>query len=259
MKNDFRINPETEMIPDAGIGNFIEGFSRKGERVNYWIFIMILIPIPGLYFVIEEILHYLKTRNIVNSYYLYTCGFIYQKRNGIKILEQDVVDYRNVKGISLSHTKIYGQFGEYDYTVVCLQVLNEEMNIVFNQTSSYVNSNEDPEKYNLCGTAFHAINNRWNQIALEQFNHEFSEKGFGTFYSVEGDTILVGVNYIKVNSAYAEADTSKFGLKNGDLHIFRESVDGGGYEKNSLTIDVNKMFNKACFLMAIHQLLGLEL
>ena len=257
MKNVFLINPETEMIPDAGIGNFIEGYSRKGERVNYYIFVMILIPVPGLYFVIEEIIHYFKTRNIVNSYYLYTNGFIYQKSDGNKILEQEVIDFNDCTGVSIAKTRTFTWFGIYNNTVVRFRVLSDAMKIIFDQTSSYENKKEDPHKYNICGTAFHAIIKRWNDIAIERFNHEFSEKGYGTFYSENGDIIQVGKSFIKVNSAYADANTSKFGLNNGLLYIYRESVDGGSYEKNGLNIDVNNMFNSQVFLIAIHQLLGL--
>lgn len=265
MSTFFRINPETEMIPDAGIGDFIEGYSQKGERVNYAILVLFLFPIPGLYFVIEEFLHYMKTRNIVNSYYLYSGGFIYQRRNGTTILDQDVIDFKKVKGISLSHTRLYGQFGMYNNTEVCLQVLNEEMSIVFNQTSSYVNKNEKTGKYNLCGQAFNAILYRWDKIALERFNHEFADKGYGTFisrniyYPDEVDMIQVGENYIKQNNAYAETGNSKFLLNDGKLQVFTESGNGNDYDKAPLEIDINKMFNSNVFLIVIRQLLGVEI
>lgn len=283
MKKNFIVNPELEMIPDVGLGNYIVGYTSKGERFALEKILWLVIPgLPFLYFLLRgdkndfiwlyflfpclligffKVLVYsiqVITEAIHgNNYYIYDKGFVWHKRPfGGKIKKEAIINFNDVSGIRMSKTRHYTQStfsSSYNGTSVEFKVYG--MNgILFSQISTYKNEYENPEKYNVEGYAFHTIIDRWNDIALERANQELSEKGYVTF---NAGYIKVGRDFLKVGMNYVEVGNFSYSFDDGQLYIYPESVDGL-HVPESFSVDVNSMTNKEIFLLTIDQFLGIK-
>lgn len=275
MKNNYVINPELEMIPDVGLGDYIVGYSTKGKKISYlallWLVVIPLVLIPLLWndklYIMSYFLLILPIIGIVytigyyirgaESYYIYTNGFVWQKLSSDgKVKKETAINFKDVSGIKVSKTRHYTQstfITTYNSTTVDFKVYGNN-GILFSQKSGYKNEYEKPEKYNAQGYAIHTIVDKWNDIALERANQELSEKGYVTF---NAGYVKVGRDFLKVGSNYVEVGNFKYAFDEGMLYIYPESVDGL-QKSEPFSVDVNSMTDSDKFLMTIGQLLDIK-
>ena len=177
--------------------------------------------------------------------------------------EHTILRYDEIGGIKCPKTRryqsIYG-FKIYNGTNVYFEICGIDGKILLNKSFGYKNEDEVPDNYNGLGYATLAITAVWNKIALERLNAELKSEGYATFVTSNGKgnvPVLVGRRYIQVGENVAR-DSYRYSLDGGMLYIWPD-YDEKSKKNKYFTINVNGMYDRDVFLLAITQLLDMEL
>lgn len=72
------INPDVDLVPDAGLGDFVVGYNQRGDRFKwYWLF-WLLIPIIGIFYFLIPAFGYWLTHILHTQILVYKDGFLWQ-------------------------------------------------------------------------------------------------------------------------------------------------------------------------------------
>ena len=265
-KEKCMLTEHKDLIPNPGLGPFVEGYSNQNILFPNRLLFMLWIPIVGwILFPIFILFYYLgallETKHFIC---LYRDGLLWKTRNVFGTEKETTVRYDEVGGIrnpKIRHYKnIYG-FSKYNQTEVQLDICDKEGRSLLEQKIAYYNEKEEDDKYNAFGYALIAIMKRWNEMALERFNTELREKGYGTFYSVykkQRVAVDVGRNFIKTAGNYVEGHF-RFAFQNGFLYIYPDETDRNPASKDDFfAINVNNMYDNTIFLMVVAQFFGIK-
>lgn len=266
-KEKVSLNVSKDLIPDAGIGEFVEGYSSQRNPFNYKFLLWLLVPIAGQIVVVMYVLGFFlgKLLGGIENIYIYSDGFLWEKKPLIGKHEEIVVRYDEIGGIKYSKTRhyqtTYGIIRTYNGTHTTLEVCDREGFTICSRVNSYRNEHEAEDKYNAAAFATNSIIDRWNVIAADRFNKDMSEKGYGTFYTTDGKkkvTVKLGRDFIKTDNHYAGRNF-KYAFQDGLLYIYPSEEDRNYSNKEEyFTINVNEMFDNRIFLIAANQLLGIK-
>lgn len=230
IKEKYLIDPSKIMIPDENLGTFIEGY--------------------------QEFAFFNKNRVLI-----YENGFIVQEVRFKEILEEYVFNYSGLKEISVTKTRIYKEnyhsrvYQETSVEVNARGVDKQEYEVA---KGLYKDEHEKKADHGFIGCVVDAIMERWNPIALQRFNDEFAQKGYGTFRS-DLSNIEISRNYIKVDDRVIESPF-RYGLSEGILYIYPQIDDNAHFQQKigPMEINIAEMYNKDVFLLAANQLLGIN-
>lgn len=263
-KEKCAINASKDLIPDTGLGEFVEGYTNRRDSINKKILWLLLLPIVGwvllAVFLILALLG--KFLRKTHSVYLYQDGVLWETKSIIGKSEEIIIRYDEIGGIKTSKTRqyssIYGLVNTYQCTSVLLEICDKDGFSIIQRQFAYQNEHEKEDGYNSLGFGMNAILTTWNKIALDRLNRELNENGFCTFYTTEnGKKVSVEVEnyFIKSANNYAGAGL-KYAFQEGILYIYPSEEDCNS-SKKYFTINVNEMYNRDVFLLAINQLLGI--
>ena len=74
----YKINPEKELIPDVGLGDFVVGYNQRGDSFKlYWYFLNLL-PVIGTVMFLFHALNYWLTQISRTQILVYKDGFLWQ-------------------------------------------------------------------------------------------------------------------------------------------------------------------------------------
>lgn len=266
IREKYLIDPSKIMVPDANLGTFIEGYQEVIPPFKWkWLF-WNLLPCAGQLFFCIYLFPYLK--NFILNYYksnrvfIYENGFIVQEvRLKKKGLEYYVFNYSELKGISVTKTRkyniIYG-IRVYDETSVEVNAIDEDNREYEVIKGFYKDELDKKANHGFIGCVADVIMEHWNPIALQRFNDELAQKGYGTFRS-DFTNIEISRNYIKVGKRVVERPF-RYGLNQGMLYI-RPQTEGNAHFKQEVEpveINIAEMYNKDIFLLGANQLLGID-
>ncbi len=270
------INPAENVIPDAGMGNYIEGYYGRRNTVgtfgNILVFLMCLgmflfslvaflynPEVPFFLLVVFlllgcQIYFGWKLYSSWNDFlrvYVYKNGFLWQDLNCMgSLINEKKICFDDISSISLSKTAHFTN-GVYNKTSVDCVILDKNGNNVFTINGNYNNRYEQPDKYNTFGYAIYAIIDRWDNIAIDRFHRELDEKGYGTF---EDGFTQVGHDFLRRGDCYVDTNEGfEYNFAEGFLHLYPKSS-----EREDFLIPINGMNNYRVFLLAIDQLLGIH-
>lgn len=265
-KEKCAINASKDQIPDTGLGEFVEGYTNSRDSIiNKKILWLLLLPIVGwvilAVFLIVMLLG--KTFGTIHSIYLYKNGILWETKPKIGKSEEIIIRYDEIGGIKTSKTRqyssIYGLVNVYQGTSVLLDICDRDGFSIIQRHFAYQNEHEKEDGYNSFGFGMNAILAAWDKIALDRLNKELNEKGFCTFYTTENGkkvSVEVGGYFIKSAGNYASAGL-KYAFQEGILYIYPSEEDCNS-SKKYFTINVNEMYNRNVFLLAVNQLLGIR-
>lgn len=259
-KENYIIDPMSIQLPDHGLGKFVEGYTSKGDSFNWKNIFWNLIPIFGQLVFLAKWGITLYNNSRVKNILIYQNGFVTQLTNKKgELKKEDVYNYHTLKGMSLQKTRnfsrVYG-ITNYTGTSVSLNVMEKDGCVMNIFDGTYYNKEDYPEDHDFLGYSVHAINNSWINFSIDNFNREFSEKGYATFYS-DYQTIILGKGYIKVNDKGVSGQF-KYAFDNGILYLYPPEEGNFNSKPNPITVNIAKMYNKEIFLMAINKLLGIR-
>lgn len=265
-KERVSLNVSKDLIPDAGLGEFSEGYSSARDSFNYKFLLLILIPVVGWILVIVLFITFciMKWLNAKDDIYLYKEGFLWVRKPRFGNPEETIVRFDEIGGIRYSKTRLYKVvyfINVYDSTSTTFEVCNRKGLSICKVESAYRNEKEADDKYNAVAFASNAIIARWNDMAVERFNREVAEKGYGTFYIKDGRTnatVELGRDFIKTGRHYAGRDF-RYAFQDGLLYIYPSEEDRNFSESTQyFTINVNGMYDSRVFLLAAAQYLGIK-
>ena len=254
------------LIPDPGLGEFIEGYTNKMDPFPYKLLWWFLVPIVGqilvpMFVIIFFLVKLFRKKHVV---YLYTDGILWESKPFIGRSEEISLRYDEIGGIMTSKTRHYQStygISHYTGTEVVMDICDKDGFSLLLRKFSYRNEHETDDQYNALGFAMVSILRNWNEIALDRFNKEFSEKGFGTFRTKVGKsvvTVSIGRDFIKTEENYAGSNF-KYAFQDGFLYIYPSEEDRNfSNKKEYFTINVNDMYDNNIFLLAASQLLGIK-
>lgn len=254
-----------DIIPNVGLGEFVEGYTNKKDSFPYYILWWFLFPIVGQILVPLIILFYYLQRLFGTKHvvYIYEKGFFW-RRKSLFDQKDSLLRFDEIGGIRTSKTRNYNStYGikTYNGTTVILDICDKKGNSLFLQEFSYRNEHEEELKYNALGYVMNAILNIWNVYAFNRFNRELSEKGFCIFYTISRkvkEALELGNGYIKYGGNYAGMGL-KYAFQDGLLYIYPSLEDRNFSNKNEyFIINVNDMYDKSIFLYAAQHLLGIK-
>ena len=243
-KEKCSLSVDKDFIPDAGLGKFIEGYTTERDILGK--------------FSIKK-----QTVYIFQEGILWVTKYIFGKS------EEIILRYDEMGGIRTSkerqYQSTYGLFKKYIGTNVILEICDKDGFSLLKRSFSYMNEKEDESMYNALGCSMVAIQNQWSDIAIRKLNHELSEKGYGTFRTIEYGsfknkkvTIKIGRDFLKADDNYAGSNF-KYAFQDGSLYIYPSEEDRNfSNKKEYFTININDMYDKEIFLQAAYQLLGIK-
>lgn len=265
-KEKCSLKVEKDLIPDSGLGEFIEGYTNEKDTFAYKFLWWLLIPIVGWTVVFMMVMIFLLTKifGTKQVIYLYKNGILWISKPFIGNGEKIVLRYDEIGGIRTSKTRMYqSTFGikSYTGTEVVMDICDKDGYSLLLRRFNYRNEHEDNEKYNALGFAMAAILNSWNEIAINRFNEELLNQGYGTFHTTLGKDIVnvvIGRDFIKTGENYVGRNF-RYAFQDGLLYIYPSEEDRNFSDKKGyFTINVNDMYDKNVFLMAASQLLGVK-
>ena len=260
-KKHYQINPSSTLIPDFGLGQFVEGYTDERKPFNWQNLLWILFPIVGLVIILIFAIGHFMSKLSKGRVLIFEKGFVVQDLSSSGKVKLEV-PYRfdELKGISMpkirQYQNIYG-IRKYNATNFDVNALTTDNAIINVMSGSYRNEGDFPNGYNFEGYASHAIVNHWSDHALKRINRELKEKGCITFYTPS--PIVVGNGYVKYEDKTV-SNPFKYYFDNGSLHLLPEKEAGSHFAKkhDELVIPVNSMYDSALFLMVISRLLGIK-
>jgi len=269
MTNKERLSIDTikDLIPEAGLGDFVEGYSGEKEPFNYNFLWWILFPVLGWLFLL---MYFLNWKNVIGkkfNVYLFEKGFIWETVRRFRDNELKAIKYNEIEGIANPKTRHYqSRFGFecYTQTGAALLVCDKNGTSLLSESFQYKNEFEEDDRYNAVAFGANAIMERWNTIALARFNEELRKQGFVSFYTIEGKGKLVrvdlGRDFLKEGDNYVGTSSGfRYSFDSGLLFLYPSEEDRNySNKKRYFTINVNNMYNKTIFLLAASQFLGVK-
>lgn len=256
-----------DVVPDAGLGEFMEGYTSKRDGHPYKFLWWLLVPIVGWIVVPFWVIIYVLSRTFRNEsfIYLYEEGFLWVVKSITGKSKEYLVRYDEVGGMQYSKTRkyqtSYAIITVYQGTHVNFNICDKEGVSIFGQFFSYRNEHEVDDKYNACGFAVNAILERWDELAINRVNRELNQQGYARFYTNDnGQRVYVdiGRGFIKTGSDYAGNDF-RYSIQDGYLFIYPSDEDRNySNKKEYFTINVNQMYDSRVFFLAASQLLGIK-
>lgn len=265
-KEKVLLNASKDLIPDAGLGEFLEGYSSQRDPFNYKLLLWILVPVIGwslvLVFIVNFFFHkWLDTKDYI---YLYKEGFLWVRKPCLGNPRETIVRFDEIGGIRYSktrHYKVIYLVNVYNETSTTFEVCDRKGLSICKVESAYRNEKEADDKYNAVAFASNAIIDRWNEMAIERFNRDVAEKGYGTFYTKGGTAsvkVELGRDFIKTGNHYAGSEF-RYAFQDGLLYIYPTEEDRNFSDKTQyFTINVNEMYDSRIFLLAAAQYLGIK-
>lgn len=290
-KDYYRINPAEWPVPDKGLGKYIEGYSSALERKYDWvwtfsftagvIFLVAMLLLISWYaagvglfcaeaVVIAAVAYFLATRKYCNVVLVYDAGFVfitYDRHD--KVVGEDIVRFAGVEELEYPRTRSYvSHYGDPEYrgTRYTMRLTDGKGRVVWKKTGRHFNETENPELYDGVTYGLLAIEQRWNQYAIEKVNKEIARQGFALFSYKAKEFWKPGKRSIKVGHGFIEVDGELFergisyGLQDGVLTLAAEQECGARFKHNKkqVAINVNTMPNNQVFLLTIAQLVGIK-
>lgn len=257
----YLVHPNKIQIPDEGLGEFVSGYTNENKPFNWTNILWNILPLGGQFMFFLEVGKHWSEKLHPSRILIYKNGFIKQKLDRKKrVIEESIVDFNRINGIMTCRTRhyrlIYG-IRKYDYTEVEILVMDDKYMEESVLEGKYKNENEIDGEYNFFGYASNAVSNAWFSFSLDNFNNEYSTKGFGSFSTTEG-VVLVGKDFIKVNNDVVSSGF-KYAFDSGRLYLYPNAAEGGHFKQKTKPIEINvaEMYNREVFLLAIKQIHGI--
>ena len=261
------LNRAKDIIPDAGLGEFIEGYTSKREGHPYKSLLWLLVPIIGwivvpMLLIVYCLKRYFRDESFI---YLYDDGFLWMVKSFTGKSKEYIVRYDEVGGMMAAKTRNYQThyyvIKIYTGTSVAFNVCDKEGVTLLSLSIFYNNEHEKDDKYDACGFALNAILDKWHAMALERANREISEQGFARFFTLNKGSMTsvdIGRGFIKTEGNYA-GENLRYAFQDGLLYIYPSEEDRNfSNEKKYFTINVNSMYDNQIFFLAASQLLGIK-
>ena len=232
-KEKYSLNIANDIIPDTGLGEFIEGYASKRDAYPYKVLLWLLVPVFGWIFVAVWLISYCLNRFFreENFIYLYEDGFLWVVKSFTGKSKEYIVRYDEVGGMMAAKTRNYQThyyiIKIYTGTVVAFNVCDKEGVNMLSLSISYRNEHERDDNYNACGFALNAILDRWHDMALNRANREISEQGFARFFTLSDGkktAVDIGRGFIKSEGNYA-GEGFRYAFQDGLLYIYPTEED----------------------------------
>lgn len=259
------VTPETDLVPDAGLGEFVTGYSQRGDRFNWKWLLWNILPFAGTFLFIFIVLGYWIKHIRYTRILIYKGGFVWQvvTHRGVVKCETKV-QFADLKGLSVRRTRHYtshyGIIDQYNYTGITLIALGTNNQIAFSENETYRNEHEVPEKNNHVNYALNAILRQWSPIVIDRVNAELHDKGFCTFYGINGHETQVSHSFIRDDSHYVAAGQFRYSMGDGCLRLYPQNEDGAKFKKQAdiWAIELGALCDSNVFLTAVEQFFGIK-
>ena len=254
----YLLDPASINVSGYGLGRFIIGYTDERGKLDKRNFLWLLVPVVGwIQLPIRLISHYL--RHNCTRVCFFENGIVRQELEGKGQIKAEIVlRYDELKGISISKTRNYS-YGVYLSTAFCVNILDSNLSNTLFMQGVYRNKNEEVEDFDMNGHILDTLVKQWSQKAIDKFNAEMQSQGYGVFYTGR-QQVHVGKDFLRFGDNYVSRNF-KYSFHSGMLNIFPQSAEDGSFfqkKASSFSINVNDMYNKEVFLLAINQFLGIK-
>ncbi|MCI7249971.1 MAG: hypothetical protein MR548_02675 [Prevotella sp.] len=257
------INPDVDLVPDAGLGDFVVGYNQRGDRFKwYWLF-WLLIPIIGIFYFLIPAFGYWLTHILHTQILVYKDGFLWQTvSHSGKVKIEEKVEFSKMKGMLVKRVRQYSSYyglQKYHGTDVKIKIIGEDFKTLFNESDSYHSATENPDRYNHVAYALSVIQEEWNSIAIDRLNAELKEKGYCSFYSETGSEIQVNREFIRSKDHYVSGKIS-YSFSDGCLLLIPQKEEGALFKAapEKWSIDLGSLYNSQVFLIVMKQFWGIK-
>lgn len=259
----YKINPDVDLVPDAGLGDFVVGYNQRGDSFKlYWYFLNLL-PVFGTVMFLLHVLNYWLTQINRTQILVYKNGFLWQtvSHNGT-VKRERKVEFGKMKGMIVKRVREYSScYGSksYNQTSVTIKIIGEDLKELFNERNSYYSECENPDRYNHVAYALSVIQEEWNSIAIDRLNAELKEKGYCSFYSETDSEIQVNREFIRSKDHYVSGNIS-YTFSDGYLLLIPQKEEGALFKAapKNWSIDLGSLYNSQVFLIVMKQFWGIK-
>lgn len=259
----YKINPDVDLVPDAGLGDFVVGYNQRGDSFKlYWYFLNLL-PVFGTVMFLLHVLNYWLTQINRTQILVYKDGFLWQtvSHNGT-VKRERKVEFGKMKGMIVKRVREYSScYGSksYNQTSVTIKIIGEDLKELFNERDSYYSECENPDRYNHVAYALNVIQGEWNSIVIDRLNAELKEKGYCSFYSETGSEIQVNREFIRNDKHYVSGQLS-YSFYDGCLWLYPQNEEGSMFKAapTNWCINLGELYNSQVFLIVMKQFWGIK-
>ena len=252
-------------VPEVGLGEFVEAFSSKNTPFPTKMLLWILVPIVGWILVAILLFTVVFTRIFGSTVivYIYKEGFLWYKKTFVGKETNTIIRFDDIGGIRTSKIMHYqSSYGikTYGRTELLFEVCDKPGNCLLSYKNIYRNKQEDEDKYNALGFAINDILNIWNEKAVERFNKQIATNGeatFRTYFDGKPSTVIVSPTHVASRGFYAKGNF-RYSFQDGWMSLYPSQSDQQKQGIEYFTLNVNDMYDKTVFLLALSHFFGIN-